>query len=138
MTLPMAARVSVPQSDVRWKMRAAVQRNHARIMNHFSNQNDVPRPLHKLVVTVVTGRIPAQSGDAVCDTPQIVRKILWIVGRRMLSHRRGSGLTLLPLSREWYLPVRRVGDERRSVLEMSNDLVRDTPSGGDAFVPINV
>ena len=42
-TLPVAARVSVPRSDVSAEMRPPIHRNHASFMDHFGVQDDVAR-----------------------------------------------------------------------------------------------
>src|SRR5437764_12468286 len=66
-TVPMAARISIPRPEVGPEMRAAVEWDDASLMDHFRVQDDVTRRLHNLVAVVVGAR-PHRSRYAAGDT----------------------------------------------------------------------
>src|SRR5262245_13866054 len=49
---PMTSRVSIPQANTLWEMRASVQRNHADFMSHLRQHQNIVRSLHDLNVAV--------------------------------------------------------------------------------------
>src|SRR2546422_5107297 len=53
LAFPMAARVSLPQPDILWKMRTAIEGDDTGFMAHLDENRDVSRPLYDLSIVVI-------------------------------------------------------------------------------------
>src|SRR5438046_3553061 len=53
---PMAHRVTIPESNRRWRMRTAVDWDDTGVLNHFGKNGDIAGRLDNLVGVVVSGR----------------------------------------------------------------------------------
>src|SRR5579864_2059830 len=75
--LPAPARVPVPASDFRWKMRAPVEGNDPRVVECLHKEDDVTARLHDLVVTIIAcSPAPADSRHAGSDAAHRAAEIL--------------------------------------------------------------
>src|SRR5207253_4219494 len=92
---PVSARVAVPAADAGVEVRAAVERNDARVVRHLAEDGDVAGRLDDLEVTVVTG---LQSRNAEVHAA--------LTGREHFRIFEGVSLAVLDLRRAALLRLR--------------------------------
>src|SRR6266446_7029256 len=100
-------------------MRTSVQWNDARFVDHFREKHHVPGSLENLIITVRTrAEVAAHprdaEGDAANKIGQVFRTSCSAFGRLL-----GGGYPALPGGRYWRkLPIRRIHNQRRSIIEL--------------------
>ena len=114
---PAAARESDPLPHALRRLRPAVERDDAHVVNHLGQDHHVARRLHDLIVRVVAGVHHRGTGAAHDDAARSDRHVLHRVVRtaRSLPRCRALGGALLSLRVDRRnLAVRRIDDQRRA------------------------
>ena len=92
----MASRIAHVGSNLRTRVRAAVQRNDASFMHHFLHDGHIAAALHDLLSIAIDHR-EYGPGNAACNAPDVRAEILPGVGfgiivQRGFAYGPGSGL----------------------------------------------
>ena len=125
----MAARVAHVRAHVLADVRAPVQRNHARLVDHLVRDRNVSRGLEDLK-GIAVDRGHHRTGDAPSDTAFVQRQILGPVEGAVAEASAPAGSRLfvghfLPLRRQGRNPaVLRLHDERRKVGKLRATSIR--------------
>ena len=120
--VPVAARVAHPLLDRRIRMRAAVQRDDARVVDHLDHDHDVLRRLEDLVVVVVEPRRhrPRHAArDAAVVGVELEVGVEARAADGAVGALRGALQLLLDRRRPRQPAVRRIHDERGRLRQLA-------------------
>src|SRR6185503_18202546 len=117
LAFPVAARIAHVEADAGAGVRPAIERDHARLVNHLVPNRDEARALHDLE-RVAVGAGQHRPREPACDAAIVQTEILWAVERAVPEAAAAAGLRGEPglrLRRERRDPaVRRIDDEPRA------------------------
>src|SRR5919197_3879817 len=118
-------------------MRTSIERNDASVVDRLRQEHDVSGSLHNLVVVVIARGGATEPRSSIGDAPNEVAEIFWPRrGTRPGPPERCGICCELSLassrSHERDLPVMRIHDQRRSVIDFS--ICSDTTARGVAVL----
>src|SRR2546426_4163573 len=124
-SLPSTARIPEPAADVVWQMRTSIERDNASVVDRLRKEHDVSGSLHDLVVVVVARSGATEPRCSIGDAPNEVTEIFRARRWTRPGHRERRGVCRAPSlpsirCHERNLPIRRIHDQRRSVINFSD------------------